>query len=40
VPKSIVEANRSEEAERWLEARLAELQGLEDMGAWELVEPP
>ena len=40
VPKSIAEANRSEEAERWLEARLAELQGLEDMGAWELVEPP
>ena len=40
VPKSVPEANRSEESERWLEARLTELQGLEDMSAWELVDPP
>jgi len=40
VPKSIVEANRSDEAERWHEARQVELRGLEEMGAWKLVEAP
>ena len=40
VPRSVPECNRSEEADRWLEARLAELAGLEDMGTWELVDPP
>jgi hypothetical protein len=40
VPRSIAEANKSEEADRWYEARTKELQGLEDMGAWELVDPP
>ena len=40
MPKSIAEANRSDEAERWHEARLVELHGLEEMGAWKLVEAP
>ena len=39
-PRSVSEANRSEEATEWLEARMVELGRLVEMGCWELVEPP
>jgi len=39
-PRSVSEANRSEEAAEWLEARMVELGRLEEMGCWELVDPP
>jgi hypothetical protein len=39
-PRSVSEANRSEEATEWLEARMVELGRLEKLGCWELVDPP
>ena len=40
VPKGLASANKSDEAERWLEARLAELAGLQNLDCWELVDAP
>jgi transposase InsO family protein len=40
IPRNVAEANRSPESHDWLEARLTELERLEEMGAWEMVQPP
>jgi hypothetical protein len=40
IPRGVGEANKSEHAPQWLEARCRELGRLEEMGTWELVDPP
>ena len=40
IPRSVAEANRGELGQYWLDARLTELSRLQEMRAWELVDPP